>query len=163
MNTVMNLDPLLRQAVGFDRFNDLFENLFQADKNVSGYPPYNIEKLNEDQYRITMAVAGFSEKDLSIIAQENSLIVSGKHTEEKTEEGVSYLHRGIAGRSFERKFSLADRIVVEGADLENGLLRIALKVVIPEEAKPRMIPIHAHNGKTLEATDTATGKTKKTQ
>lgn len=152
MNTTMNLDPLLRQAVGFDRFNDLFEKLLHADnKTVNGYPPYNIEKLNDENYRITMAVAGFAEKDLNIVAQENSLLVSGKIADDVTEKGVTYLHRGIAGRSFERKFSLADRIVVEGAELENGLLKIALKVVIPDEAKPRSIPIRSKEGQVLEA------------
>lgn len=142
MKTIMKLDPLFRQSIGFDRFNDLFEDLFQPDKSAApGYPAYNIEKIDDQTYRISMAVAGFSEEDLSIVTQDNMLIVSGKHVDTENEQKRTYLHKGIAARSFERKFSLADRIVVAGAELSRGLLNITLNVIIPEEAKPRTVPI----------------------
>lgn len=142
MSNLALFTPLMRQTVGFDRFNDLFETMMNESENsFESYPPYNIEKLDEDRYRITLAVAGFGEKDLNITVQEDRLIVSGKHEDKSEEEAKSYLHRGIAGRAFERTFRLADHIQVKDADLSNGLLSIDLERIVPEEKKPRMIPI----------------------
>ena len=141
MNTTsLSLTPLLRQSVGFDRFNDLFESALHSDETASLYPPYNIKKRGDDDYVISMAIAGFRENDLNIVLHESQLTVSGS-INDKEEEGVEYLHRGIATRTFERTFRLADYMQVKGADIANGLLRIELVREIPEEAKPRMIPI----------------------
>lgn len=139
--TTFSLSPLFRQTVGFDRFNDLFESAFRADASAPTYPPYNIERLGEDDYAITMALAGFKESDLEITAEGNQLKVAGRIQEKANEEGKSYLYRGIATRNFERTFSLADHVRVEDASLSDGLLRIQLKREIPEAQKPRMIPI----------------------
>lgn len=150
MNQLATFTPLMRQTVGFDRFNDLFESLLSdtADKHFEAYPPYNIEKLGEDEYRITLAVAGFGEKDLDIMVENDRLTVSGKQETRAEEQEKTYLHRGIAARNFERVFRLADHIRVEGADLSDGLLTIGLVREIPEEKKPRMIPISG-GGKSL--------------
>lgn len=149
MNQLVSFtSPLMRQTVGFDRFNDLFENLLN-DKNserFESYPPYNIEKVSDDEYRVVMAVAGFTDKDIDITVEGETLTVSGKIFESEEEKDKTYLHRGIAGRSFERTFRLADHIQVKEADLTNGLLSIDLERIVPEEKKPRMIPIK--NGKT---------------
>ena len=146
MNNLVSFTPLMRQSVGFDRFNDLFETMLSdKEERFESYPPYNIEKLDDERYRIVMAVAGFSEKDLNITAQDDQLTVSGKIVDTEEDEGKTYLHRGIAGRSFERTFRLADHIKVGDADLRDGLLLIDLERVVPEEKKPRMIPIK--NGK----------------
>lgn len=151
MNQLATFTPLMRQSVGFDRFNDLFESLLSdsADKHFEAYPPYNIEKLGEDEYRITLAVAGFSGADLDIMVENDRLKVSGSQTASEEEKGKTYLHRGIAARSFERVFRLADHIRVEGADLSDGLLTIELVREIPEEKKPRMIQISSGGGKSL--------------
>lgn len=156
MTTALSLTPLFRQSVGFDRFNDLFQTLLAGEEQATGnpYPPYNIEKRGEDAYAITMALAGFSERDITITVQNDRLMVAGR-IEEKREEGVEYLHRGIATRAFERSFRLADHLKVVGAELKDGLLRIQLKREVPEEAKPRMIPINGLTAQTLE------GKAKK--
>jgi molecular chaperone IbpA len=145
MVNLLSLSPLMRSTVGFDRFNDLFEQLVDsADKQFDSYPPYNIEKTGDDQYKIVMAVAGFTMNDLTITAQGESLTVAGKMEEKTREEGTTFLHRGIATRSFQRNFRLADHIKVVSADMNDGLLTINLVRDVPEEAKPRMIPI---NGK----------------
>jgi molecular chaperone IbpA len=142
MNNLVSFTPLMRQTIGFDRFNDLFETMLSdKEERFESYPPYNIEKLDESNYRIVMAVAGFGEKDLNITAQDDRLSVSGKIVESEEEDKKSYLHRGIAGRSFERTFRLADHIKVKEADLKDGLLMIDLERIVPEEKKPRMIPI----------------------
>jgi molecular chaperone IbpA len=139
----------MRQTVGFDRFNDLFESLIQGtEERFDTYPPYNIEKIGEDEYRIVMAVAGFSLNDLSITAEGESLLVHGQ-IDEKPQEDVTYLHRGIASRAFQRSFRLADHIKVVGAEMQDGLLTISLVREIPEEKKPRMIPITG--SKTVQA------------
>jgi molecular chaperone IbpA len=145
MNT-LSLTPLFRQSVGFDRFNDLFEAALRGEDTATAYPPYNIEKHGEDHYAIVMAVAGFREEDINLVVQQNRLTVSGRIAEKADEQQVSYLHRGIAARAFERNFSLADHVKVVGAALKDGLLRISLERIVPEEEKPRMIPI---NGKTV--------------
>ncbi|HCR85785.1 MAG TPA: heat-shock protein [Alphaproteobacteria bacterium] len=145
MNANFSLTPLFRSSVGFDRFNDLFESAFNGVDNVPNYPPYNIVKQGDDKYEITLAVAGFKDKDVQIVANGNSLTVTGK-VEEKTskeddKDGAHFLHRGIATRSFERKFSLADHVVVKEAALQDGLLQIKLERIVPEELKPRIIPV----------------------
>lgn len=140
-NVLTLTSPLMRQTVGFDRFNDLFESLVQGtEERFDTYPPYNIEKLGEDQYRIVMAVAGFTLDDLSITAEGESLLVRGQ-IDEKPGDGITYLHRGIAARSFQRSFRLADHIKVTGAEMRDGLLTISLVHEIPEEKKPRIIQI----------------------
>lgn len=142
MSNIATFTPLMRQTIGFDRFNDLFENLLnEKESRFEAYPPYNIEKIRDDAYRITIAVAGFAPEDLSIVAQDDRLIVSAQKKEEMLEEGASYLHRGIATRAFERTFRLADHIRVDGASLDHGLLTVSLVREVPEEKKPRMIPI----------------------
>ena len=143
-NVVGFTTPLMRQSVGFDRFNDLFEPLSNdTSESFDNYPPYNIEKLEDDKYRIVMAVAGFDMEDIDIVLQGGELHVSGRiQDKENTEKGIQVLHRGIATRSFERTFRLADYIHVTGADMKDGLLTISLIREIPEEKKPRMIPIN---------------------
>ncbi len=132
--------PLYRSTVGFDRLANMLDQAAGVEANT-GYPPYNIERTSEDEYRITMAVAGFGESDLNIEIKENTLTVSGKKETEEADEKVQVLHRGIATRSFERRFQVADHVEVTGADLENGLLHITLKREIPEAMKPRTIKI----------------------
>ncbi len=141
--------PLFRSTVGFDRLARLMDSATQVD-NAPSYPPYNIEKLSDDDYRITMAVAGFSEKDLDIVLQENSLLISGRIEKDEEAEGARYLHRGIATRAFERRFDLADDIKVVSASVEHGLLNVALVRVVPEEKKPRRIEIGAGQQKAIE-------------
>ena len=134
-----DLTPLFRSSVGYDRLSRLMDSALRVDEAQLAYPPYNIEQASEDSYRITMAVAGFTEAELTITAQENQLVVSGKPA--KSDEAKTYLHRGIAGRAFERRFELADHIRVTGAELVNGLLHIDLKREVPEAMKPRTIAI----------------------
>jgi molecular chaperone IbpA len=126
--------PLFRSAIGFDRLARLVDSA-----EAPSYPPYNIEKTGEDSYRLTMAVAGFRPEDLEIVVQDNALVISGRIQAEGSQAQV--LYRGIAGRAFERRFVLAEHIVVEGADLQNGLLHVGLKRVVPEALKPRRIAI----------------------
>ena len=137
--TTFDFSPLYRTSVGFDRLASLMSSATRQDQGNS-YPPYNISITSEDHYRITMAVAGFSEDDIAITSEHNRLLVSGNHADEPDEQG-EYLHRGIATRAFERRFNLADHVKVMAASLENGLLHIDLEREIPEEMKPRMIKI----------------------
>ena len=134
-----DLSPLFRTSVGFDRMSRLMDGALQLDERARSYPPYNIAKTDESAYRITLAVAGFSEEELTVEIHENRLKVSGRS--EAVEEEVEYLHRGIASRSFERTFQLADHIVVVGARVENGLLHVELARELPEAMKPRVVPI----------------------
>lgn len=134
-----DFSPLFRSSIGFDRVSRLLESAQGSD--AVSYPPYNIEKLGENAYRLTMAVAGFGEGDVDITVQDNALTVKGKAQPEP--EGAQYLHRGIAGRAFERRFQLADHVEVEGARLVNGLLHIELVRRIPEQLKPRKVEITA--------------------
>ncbi|MBW8639160.1 Hsp20 family protein [Hoeflea sp. WL0058] len=135
----VDFSPLYRSTVGFDRLFTMLDSLAQPDQSQT-YPPYNIERIDDNAYRITMAVAGFAEGDLSVEARENVLTVKGDRNE--SEKGSSdYLYRGIAGRSFERRFQLAEHVEVRGAKLENGLLHVDLVREIPETAKPRRIEI----------------------
>jgi molecular chaperone IbpA len=140
----MRLDysPFFRTTVGFDRLLDL---LGQAEGNAQGYPPYNIERSDENHYRVTLAVAGFAEKDLGIEVRDGVLTIEGK-TQPEANAKSSYLHQGIAGRAFERQFQLAEHVEVRGARLENGLLHIELQRVVPEEKKPRKITINGSDG-----------------
>jgi molecular chaperone IbpA len=134
--------PLFRSTVGFDRLMRLLEDSMQwTEGGNGGYPPYNIEKLGRDQYRVTLAVAGFGQDDLAIHVRENALLVEGKKNEPEGE--TAYLHRGIAGRSFKRQFHLADHVKVTAASLQNGLLVIDLVQEVPEAMKPRRIEITA--------------------
>lgn len=137
--TTYDLSPLYRTAIGFDRLADMLTNASRVDGN--GYPPYNIEARGEDEYRISMAVAGFSESDLEIVTEQNTLTVSGARAAEDEDEDREFLYRGIATRSFERRFQLADHVRVVSARLENGLLHIELKRELPEQMKPRRIEI----------------------
>ena len=136
----IDLSPLYRASVGFDRLVKTLDSASRVEESAFSYPPYNIEKVSDDAYRIVMAVAGFSEGDLDITAKENSLVISGKK-EKAEDETATFLHRGIATRAFERRFDLADHIKVSGAKLENGLLSIELVREIPEAMKPRTISI----------------------
>lgn len=138
----VDFSPLYRSTVGFDRLFSMLDSLAQPD-NGQTYPPYNIERTGEDAYRITMAVAGFTEQELSIEAHRNVLTIKAEKSEEQKQDG-ELLYRGIASRSFERRFQLADHVEVKGAQLLNGLLHIDLQRNIPEEMKPRSIAI---NGK----------------
>lgn len=137
--TTYDFSPLFRSTVGFDRFARLFESVLETDSSLPSYPPYNIESIGEDAYRITMAVAGFGEDELSIEARENTLVIAGR---KKTDEGaVTYLHRGIAAREFVRRFQVADHVKVTGACLDHGLLSVDLVREVPEELRPRTIEI----------------------
>jgi molecular chaperone IbpA len=142
-----DLAPLYRSTVGFDRLASILDQVMAADVGQNTYPPYNIEKTGENAYRITLAVAGFSEDELSIEAREGQLFVSGRKAE--VEEKASVLHRGIATRAFERRFQLADHVRVAEAVTENGLLHIDLVREVPEALKPRKIEI-ARGGKVIE-------------
>jgi molecular chaperone IbpA len=142
-----DLAPLYRSTVGFDRLFSLLDEASGVDGSVPGYPPYNIERTDENTYRISIAVAGFTEPELSIVAKENTLTVRGEKKQE--EKAGEVLYQGIAARAFERVFQLADFVQVKGAALENGLLHVDLVREIPEAKKPRSIPISA-NGKTIE-------------
>lgn len=135
----VDFSPLYRSTVGFDRLFTMLDSLAQPD-NGQSYPPYNIERTGEDAYRISMAVAGFAEDDISIEAHRNVLTIKGEKPETK-DETSEFLHRGIASRAFERRFQLADHVEVVGALLKNGLLHIDLKRSVPEEMKPRKIAI----------------------
>lgn len=132
-----DLSPLLRSAIGFDRLARQLNNARAAE--AQGYPPYNIEKTGDDAYRLTMAVAGFRPQDIEIVVKDNSLNVTGRVSEDGRSGEV--LFRGIAARTFERRFTLADHMVVEGADMRDGLLYVGLKRVVPEALKPRRIEI----------------------
>ena len=136
MRTNLNFSPLFRSTIGFDRVFDLLENASRT-QSFESWPPYDIVRTSEDSYRITMAVAGFSDAELSVTHQPNLLIVAGS----KPEEEAEYLHRGIPGTSFERRFELADHVKVANANLQNGLLTITLVREVPEEMKPRKISI----------------------
>lgn len=140
MRTNFDFTPYRRSTVGFDRLFDLLETSARADHG-DGFPPYDLEKVSEDRYRITLAVAGFRPDEIEITAQQHQLVVSGRKADESEGDNGRYLHRGIATRAFERRFQLADFIEVESASFDNGLLSIALKREVPEAMKPRRIDI----------------------
>lgn len=139
MNRI-DLTPLYRNSVGYDRFGSLLDAAFQTEKATSGYPPYNIEVVEENNYAITVAVAGFKEAEIELQVENGVLTVRGK--KEASDSEKSYLHQGIATRSFERKFNLADHIEVVGANMADGLLTVQLVKEIPEAMKPRTIAIN---------------------
>ncbi len=139
-----DFSPLFRSTVGYDRLFDMLDSV--ADTSQS-YPPYNIERTDENHYRISVAVAGFAEKDLSVDVRDGVLSVAGKHEDSDKQ---SYLHRGIAGRAFERRFQLAEHVEVKGARLEHGLLHVDLERIVPEEKKPRRITINAPQLQAIE-------------
>lgn len=137
MNTI-DLTPLYRSSVGFDRFGSLLDAAFQTEKTSAGYPPYNIEIVEENNYAITIAVAGFKQEELDLQVENGVLTVSGK---KGNGADKNFLHQGIATRSFQRKFNLADHIEITSADLQDGLLHINLVKEVPEAMKPKTIPI----------------------
>lgn len=136
-----DLSPLFRSTVGFDRLSNLIDHAFKMDERAQSYPPYNIARHSEDEYEITMAVAGFKPEDINITAQQNALIVAGSVAEKQEEQTITYLHKGIANRSFERKFSLADHVKVQDAHLADGILTLRLVREVPEASKPKQIPV----------------------
>ena len=136
-----DFSPLFRSTIGFDRLFRLLDAASRVYGASPGYPPFNIEKTGEDAYRLTMAVAGFSPSEIDVTVHENALLVIGKAQKEEKKNGNGYLHRGIARRAFERRFSLADHMKVTGAKLDNGMLHVDLVHEVPEAAKPRKIAI----------------------
>ena len=149
-----DLTPLYRSTVGFDRLFSLIDNFGGVDGGNPAYPPYNIERTGENAYRISVAVAGFTENELNIEVKENTLSIRGEKTAEKKEADNEVLYQGIAARAFERRFQLADHVEVRGASLENGLLHVDLVREIPESKKPRQIAIgkgKADKGQMIEA------------
>ncbi|WP_040262210.1 Hsp20 family protein [Pseudomonas massiliensis] len=149
MSTAFSLAPLFRHSVGFDRFNDLFESALRNESG-SSYPPYNVEKHGDNEYRIVVAAAGFQEQDLDLQVEKGVLTVTGGKNREGDTSSVTYLHQGIAQRAFKLSFRLADHIEVKAAALQNGLLNIDLLRVVPEEAKPKRIPIGGTQQPVLE-------------
>lgn len=149
-----DFSPYRRTTVGFDRLFDFLENANRAEQD--SYPPFDIEKLGDDSYRITVAVAGFKRDEVEIVAHQNLLTITGRRAEQKGRDG-SFLHMGIANRAFERRFELADFVHVTGADLADGLLTIDLAREIPETMKPRRIAIGGTAPATLEASSSPTG------
>ena len=143
--TTFDFSPLFRTSVGFDRLASML-NAANRPEQTGGYPPYNIVSLGENSYQITMAVAGFAQNEIRITSEMNQLTVVGEKTEEEDGENREYLYRGIATRSFERRFNLADHVRVTGARLDNGLLHISLERELPEVMKPRTIEIAVDKG-----------------
>lgn len=135
----VDLSTLYRSTIGFERLANLLDSMSSGSESDGGFPPYNIERLAENEYRITMAVAGFGRDEIKIEAKDTSLVVRGEKTAD--DKSRQFLHRGIAARSFERRFQLADYVEVKAADLENGLLHIDLVRNLPDRMKPRTIPI----------------------
>ena len=146
-----NLAPLYRSTVGFDRVFSLLDQVSGFEGATSGYPPYNIERTGDNAYRISVAVAGFSEPELTIVAKENTLTIRGDKQTKTDEQNGGLLYQGIAARAFERVFQLADHVEVRAAQLENGLLHVDLTREVPEAMKPRQIPIGNGRPKVVEA------------
>jgi molecular chaperone IbpA len=140
MRSAFDFAPFRRSSVGFDRLFDMLENSSSGEAS-DNYPPFELIKSGDNQYGIQLAVAGFRPDEIDITAQQNAMIVSGRKDEESQDNGSDYIYRGIAGRSFERRFALADHIQVRGADLKDGLLSIELAPEIPEAMKPRKIQV----------------------
>jgi len=139
--TNLDFSPLYRSAIGFDHLASLLDSVSSADRSQSAYPPYNIELLEPDKYRISMAVAGFEEDEISVESEQNTLTISASKTQKDEER--NYLHRGVAERDFKRQFRLEDHVQVVSATLQNGLLHVDLVREIPEAMKPRRIAINA--------------------
>jgi len=142
--TTFDFSPLYRSAIGFDHLGSLLDSISTNERTASTYPPYNIELITDDEYRITMAVAGFSEAEINVEVENNTLTVSSISSEGKSDSERNYLHRGIAERHFKRQFKLADHIKVNVATMENGLLHIDLEREVPEAMKPRQITIKSN-------------------
>ena len=155
-----SLAPLFRSSIGFDRFNDFFESALRVENAAASYPPYNVEKHGEDQYRIVVAAAGMRDADLDIQVERDVLTITGGRRDNGAPAQPQYLHRGIAQRAFKLSFRLADYIEVEGAKLENGMLLVSLVRRVPEAAKPRRVAIASGTPATTtltgEAANTAT-------
>jgi molecular chaperone IbpA len=142
MRTAFDFTPYRRSMVGFDRVFDVLESATRGDLTEANYPPYDIERLGDDAYRITLAVAGFTDDEIELTAQQNLLVVSGRKAETVEDDGQTrFIHRGIATRAFERRFQLADFVQVKGANLANGLLSVDLVREVPEAMKPRKVSI----------------------
>ena len=149
--TTFDFSPLYRSAIGFDNLGSLLDKVTTNERTASGYPPYNIELVKDDEYRITMAVAGFVDEDITIEIENNTLTVSSNKNEDSSDSEQNYLHRGIAERNFRRQFKLADHVKVTSATLENGLLHIELEREIPEAMKPRQIAINSQSNRLLKS------------
>lgn len=149
----IDLTPLYRSSVGYDRFGSLLDAAFQTEKTSAGYPPYNIEVVEENSYAITLAVAGFKQDELDIQIEHGVLSVRGK--KEGGDSASTFLHQGIANRSFERKFNLADHIEVVNAELQDGLLKVSLVKEVPEAMKPKSIAINAPDMRIIAQKDVA--------
>lgn len=147
MRTI-DLTPLYRSSVGFERMANALNTMMAGGDAGTGYPPYNIEKTGDQDYRITLAVAGFAEADISIESRDGELVIAGSRPTREADdaEGVHMLHRGIAERAFERRFKLADHVIATGATLENGLLHVSLVREVPDALKPRRIAIATGEG-----------------
>ena len=154
-----DLSPLYRSFVGLDRMASLIDAA-QAQTQQAGYPPYNVARLDEDAYRIELAVAGFGEDDIEIESEQNRLTITGRIADKTDAEDVDYLHRGITERGFERRFQLADHVIVDSAQLHNGLLTVTLRRELPEALKPRKIAIGSANDdqKVIEGTSGSKAK-----
>lgn len=150
-----DLTPLFRSTVGFDRLADMLDSVAQYDPGQT-YPPYNIERTDENHYRISVAVAGFGESDLGVEVKEGVLSVLGRREDKSDQDKAHYHYQGIVGRSFERRFQLAENVEVRGARLENGLLHIDLERIVPEEKKPRRITISTGDRREAKVIDAKT-------
>jgi molecular chaperone IbpA len=140
--TTFDFAPLYRSTVGFDNLASLLDSITSNDRNQPAYPPYNIELLDKDKYRISMAVAGFAEDEITVTSENNTLVIAAAKQEKTDETKRTYLHQGIAERNFKRQFRVADHVKVTGASLSNGLLHIELVREVPEAMKPRQIPVN---------------------
>jgi len=149
--TTFDFSPLYRSAIGFDHIASLLDSISTNERTGSAYPPYNIELIKDDEYRITMAVAGFDDDEISVEVENNTLTVASDKPEDKKKAGKNYLHRGIAQRNFRRQFKLADHIKVTGAVMDKGLLHIDLVREIPEAMKPRQIAINGKSNRLLKS------------
>ena len=149
MRNAMDFAPYRRTTVGFDRLFDFLESASRAEP-VDNYPPFDIEKVSDDSYRITLAVAGFKQNEIDITARQNLLVVTGRKAESRSKDG-NFLHVGIATRAFERRFELADFVRVENAELRDGLLSVELVREVPEAMKPRKIAINGGSSQTIDA------------
>jgi molecular chaperone IbpA len=156
----IDFSPLYRSTVGFDRLFNMLDGIHNNDQGANSYPPYNIERTGENSYRITMAVAGFSDQDIAIEAKESTLSIKGEKPSE-TDQNYEMLFQGIANRSFERRFQLADHVEIKSAVLENGLLHINLAREIPEALKARSIPISTNAGSAAKSSKQIEAKTAK--
>jgi len=149
--TNFDFSPLYRSAIGFDHLASLLDSVSSNERSGTSFPPYNIELVKEDEYRITMAVAGFADDEVNVEVENNTLTVSSSKEESNDSVERNYLHRGIAERNFKRTFKLADHIKVKGATMENGLLHIELVREIPEAMKPRQIAINGKSNRLLKS------------